>query len=214
MLEVRERRCASGGRCYVHIVLNEDEFEHGEGGQLIASEKTLTTASGWRGGWRRIRYALVGKPIHSEHEEHERLTKTKALAIFSSDNISSSAYGPEEIMRVLALAGAGPGLTIPGRATIVTLAIVMMSYRQTIKAHPRRQQLYRRQRQPGRLADHCRPGLAHRLRRDRWGRLGRRGALMSILPALYDPRVVIGVLAVGVLWWATCAGSASRGPSS
>ena len=50
---------------------------------------------------------LIGRPIHSEREEHERLTKVKGLAIFSSDNISSSAYGPEEIMRVLALAGTG-----------------------------------------------------------------------------------------------------------
>ncbi|MGH2483876.1 MAG: APC family permease, partial [Candidatus Limnocylindria bacterium] len=74
----------------------------------------------------------------SEHEEHERLSKVKALAVFSSDNISSSAYGPEEIMRVLAFAGAGVlALTIPlAGLIIIMLAIVTLSYRQTIKAYP------------------------------------------------------------------------------
>jgi amino acid transporter len=88
---------------------------------------------------RRQRTWLIGRPIHSEAEEHERLTKVKGLAIFSSDNISSSAYGPEEIMRVLAAAGAGAlTLTLPlaGLITIM-LAIVTLSYRQTIKAYPK-----------------------------------------------------------------------------
>ena len=140
MLEVRERRTgARPGDAYVRIVRPfEEEFEKGDEGQLIASEKTLGTPTGVQAVWRSVRYFLVGRPISSEQEEHERLTKTKALAIFSSDNISSSAYGPEEIMRVLALAGVGAlTLTIPLAALIiVTLAIVTMSYRQTIKAYP------------------------------------------------------------------------------
>jgi len=87
---------------------------------------------------RGLRTFLIGRPISSEHEQHERLTKVKGLAIFSSDNISSSAYGPEEILRVLALAGAGAlSLTLPIAALIIAmLAIVTMSYRQTIKAYP------------------------------------------------------------------------------
>ncbi len=48
---------------------------------------------------------LVGRPISSDHETHERLTKVKALAVFSRDNISSSAYATEEMMRILVLAG-------------------------------------------------------------------------------------------------------------
>ena len=88
---------------------------------------------------RNLRTWLIGRPIHSEREEHERLTKVKGLAIFSSDNISSSAYGPEEIMRVLAFAGAGAlALTLPLAGLIVVmLAIVTLSYRQTIKAYPK-----------------------------------------------------------------------------
>src|SRR3970282_2810708 len=87
---------------------------------------------------RGLRPFLSGRPISSEHEQPERLTKVKALPIFSSDNISSSAYGPEEILRVLALAGTGAlSLTLPIAALIIAmLAIVTMSYRQTIKAYP------------------------------------------------------------------------------
>ncbi len=86
-----------------------------------------------------MRNVLIGRPISSEREEHERLTKTKALAVFSSDNISSSAYGPEEIMRVLALAGTGAlALALPlAGLIIVMLVIVTVSYRQTIKAYPK-----------------------------------------------------------------------------
>ncbi|HEX6475604.1 MAG TPA: APC family permease, partial [Candidatus Limnocylindria bacterium] len=116
----------------------EDEFERTDEGTLIASEKTILDRRGWHAAMRGLRTFLIGRPISTEHEEHERLSKTKALAVFSSDNISSSAYGPEEIMRVLALAGvASLFLTVQLAALIIVmLAIVTVSYRQTIKAYP------------------------------------------------------------------------------
>jgi amino acid transporter len=141
MLEVRERaRGQRPGDTYVRIVRPfEEEFEHGDEGQLIASEQAIDARSGRSRAFRNLRNVLFGRPISSEHEEHERLTKVKALAIFSSDNISSSAYGPEEIMRVLALAGLAVmsawTLTLAG-LIIIMLAIVTISYRQTIKAYP------------------------------------------------------------------------------
>src|SRR3990170_4559239 len=52
-----------------------------------------------------VRGVLLGRPLASEEESGERLSKTKALAIFSSDAISSSAYATEEILRVLLAAG-------------------------------------------------------------------------------------------------------------
>ena len=105
---------------------------------LIASEKTILDRRGWHVALRGIRTFLIGRPISTEHEEHERLSKAKALAVFSSDNISSSAYGPEEIMRVLVLAGTGALFLTVQLAVliIVMLAIVTVSYRQTIKAYP------------------------------------------------------------------------------
>jgi amino acid transporter len=139
LLEVREKRKGQRlGDTYVRIVRPfEDEFEREEG-RLVATERTVLQRSGWTRTLRAIRTFLIGRPISSEHEQHERLTKVKALAIFSSDNISSSAYGPEAILTVLALAGAGAlSLTLPIAGLIIAmLAIVTMSYRQTIKAYP------------------------------------------------------------------------------
>ena len=142
LLEVREkRRGKRPGDAYVRIVRPYEDTlrKGGDEGELIATERTLLDRRGWKAGVRNLRTWLIGRPIHSEREEHERLTKVKGLAIFSSDNISSSAYGPEEIMRVLALAGTGAlVLTLPlAGLIIVMLAIVTLSYRQTIKAYPK-----------------------------------------------------------------------------
>src|SRR5439155_1057308 len=69
---------------------------------------------------------------------HERLTKAKALAVLSSDALSSVAYATEEIMRVLLLAGTAALTTsLPiGGVLVVLLFVVGFSYRQTIKAYP------------------------------------------------------------------------------
>src|SRR3972149_1701153 len=126
-LEVREhRRGRRPGDSYVRIVRPfEEEFEHEEG-RLVATERTMHGRTGWRRSMRGLRPFLIGRPISSEHEQHERLTKVKGLAIFSSDNISSSAYGPEEILRVLALAGAGAlSLTLPIAALIIAMLAVV-----------------------------------------------------------------------------------------
>ena len=85
-----------------------------------------------------LRRVLLGRPIPTERESHERLSKVKALAVFASDNISSSAYATEEIMRVLVLAGVAALVwTLPlTLAIIVVLAIVVTSYQQTLRAYP------------------------------------------------------------------------------
>jgi amino acid transporter len=139
-LEVRERkRGIRPGDAYVRIVRPfETEFERGENGHLVATSETLVSPPGLRRILSGARTFLIGRPISSEREEHERLTKLKALAVFSSDNISSSAYATEEMMRVLVLAGVGAfALVMPLTLVIVVvLAIVATSYRQTIKAYP------------------------------------------------------------------------------
>jgi amino acid transporter len=139
-LEVRERhRGKRPGDTYVRIVRPfEAEFERGESGQLVATSQTLVGAPGWQRTLARLRSFLIGQPISSEREEHERLSKLKALAVFSSDNISSSAYATEEMMRVLVVAGIGAfSLIMPLTLVIaVVLAIVATSYRQTIRAYP------------------------------------------------------------------------------
>ena len=94
------------------------------------------------GGVRRavsqIKRVLIGRPIATADEPHERVNVFTGLAVFASDNISSSAYATEEIMRVLILAGAAAlSLTLPITFVIVAvLAIVVTSYQQTIQAYP------------------------------------------------------------------------------
>jgi amino acid transporter len=86
----------------------------------------------------RIKRVLIGSPIPTARAEHERLTKVKALAVLSSDVISSVAYATEAILATLIVAGsASLGLTLPIAIAIVCLlAIVALSYRQTIPAYP------------------------------------------------------------------------------
>jgi len=82
---------------------------------------------------------LIGRRLASAEEHSERVSKKIGLAIFASDNISSSAYATEETMRILALAGIGAvaALTLPLTvAIVVVLAIVVLSYVQVIKAYP------------------------------------------------------------------------------
>src|SRR5581483_10383002 len=85
-----------------------------------------------------LRRLVIGARIPTEREIHERVNVLKGLAVFASDNISSSAYATEEIMRVLVLAGSGLlALTMPITiAIVIVLAIVVASYQQTIYAYP------------------------------------------------------------------------------
>ncbi|MCU1498012.1 MAG: amino acid/polyamine/organocation transporter, superfamily, partial [Acidimicrobiales bacterium] len=83
---------------------------------------------------------LVGKPIASSEEEHQRIGKPTALAVFASDAISSTAYATEEILLVLLLAVAFPtshSYLVPiAIAAVVLLVVVGFSYTQTIHAYP------------------------------------------------------------------------------
>jgi len=80
---------------------------------------------------------LIGSPIESIKEKHERLSKTMGLAVFSSDALSSVAYGTEEILFALVVGGAAfLNYLIPVAVAIVILvAIVATSYYQTIHAY-------------------------------------------------------------------------------
>jgi amino acid transporter len=82
----------------------------------------------------------LGPALPTSHLVHERLGKIAALAIFSSDALSSVAYATEEMLKTLFIAGAGIlafSLIVPLSGVIVlVLAILVFSYRQTIKAYP------------------------------------------------------------------------------
>ena len=81
---------------------------------------------------------LVGNPLKTSQAAHQRLSKLVALAVFSSDALSSVAYATEEILLVLILAGAAAvWLSVPVSLAIVLLLIILtVSYRQIIYAYP------------------------------------------------------------------------------
>jgi len=114
-------------------------FRYSGPGQLVAKPAASAPKTSVGRLWNRIRAITIGRPLASEEEIGERLSKKKALAIFSSDAISSSAYATEEILRVLVLAGSGIALVFSLRIAIaisVLLAVVALSYRQVCRAYP------------------------------------------------------------------------------
>ena len=106
--------------------------------RVAATEITQAPRKGMGRVVSNVKRVLIGAPIASAQAEHERLTKFKALAVLSSDAISSVAYATEAILLSLVAAGSSHlGLTLPISFAIVgLLAIVAISYRQTIPAYP------------------------------------------------------------------------------
>jgi amino acid transporter len=87
-----------------------------------------------------LKRLLVGRPLASSEQEHQRIPKTIALAVFCSDAISSTAYATDEILFVIALGSSlalGLDALVPiAIAVAILLAIVVTSYRRTILAYP------------------------------------------------------------------------------
>ncbi|KAF0108673.1 MAG: amino acid permease-associated region [Anaerolineaceae bacterium] len=85
---------------------------------------------------------LIGKPLSSDEAPHQTINKKVGLAVFASDALSSTAYATEAILEVLAFAVPLAGLAVLGYsvgvslAIIFLLAVVTISYQQTIHAYP------------------------------------------------------------------------------
>ncbi len=87
----------------------------------------------------RFKRKVLGKPLHSEELEHQRLGKPTALAVFASDNLSSSAYATEEILHVLIPVAGLVAFSLVFPITVamcVVLGFLILSYRETIKEYP------------------------------------------------------------------------------
>ena len=115
----------------------------------------------------------MGRALSTSAQEHQLLPKSLALPVFSSDTLSSVAYATEEMMLVFVTAGvAALSYRLPiALAIAALLAIVVTSYRQTVKrVSARRRLLHRR---PGEPRHDARPHRGrrdpHRLRADRRG---------------------------------------------
>ncbi|MGH2632269.1 MAG: hypothetical protein ACRDG3_02560, partial [Tepidiformaceae bacterium] len=108
-----------------------------ESNRFEATEYALRR-TGWLGRVSAVKDWLVGATMSNRRLTEERLSKKVALAIFSSDALSSTAYATQEIILVLVLAGAGAiRFSLPIAVAITALlGIVVVSYRQIIRAYP------------------------------------------------------------------------------
>jgi amino acid transporter len=113
-------------------------FRYTGKGVLTAKPKAIEPTTGLGKSLLRAKRILIGRPLATEEEIGERLSKKKALAIFSSDAISSSAYATEEILKVLVVAGAAALFASMwvAIAIVILLAVVSTSYRQIGYAYP------------------------------------------------------------------------------
>jgi amino acid transporter len=102
------------------------------------SGTTVLLRPGERKPPRTWRSWLIGRPLPTADAPHQTIGKAIGLAVFASDALSSTAYATQEILFILAVAGtAAFGYAFPiSVAIVVLLAIVVLSYEQTIHAYP------------------------------------------------------------------------------
>jgi amino acid transporter len=191
-------------------------FRYAGPGQLVA--KAAASAPRGRRGRvvARLKGVLIGRPLASEEEIGERLAKRKALAIFSSDAISSSAYATEEILKVLVFAGAAALFSSVGVAVAIAvlLAVVAVSYRQVCIAFPGGGGAYAVARQE--LAPIFGLVAAAALLIDyvmtvAVSTSSAMDQLISIVPALQDGRVEIALVAIALITVANLRGLRESG---
>ena len=165
-----------------------------------ASEPTTAAGRAWAG----VRRILIGRPLATEEEVTERLRKLKALPIFSSDAISSSAYATEEILRVLVLAGAAALFWSMWVAAAIALMLVVVStsYRQIGYAYPEGGGAYSvAKANLGRLASLIAAAalLVDYIMTVAVSTSSAVEQITSAIPALFDLRVGIAVVAIALI---------------
>ena len=193
-------------------------FRYTGKGQLTAKEAASVPTTPGARLIARIRAIVLGRPLHQDEEAGERLSKPKALAIFSSDAISSSAYATEEIILAFILGGAAlAALTwsLPVAIAIAgLLAIVAFSYRQVCMAYPNGGGSYSVSKANfGRLASLV-AASALLIDYNLTAAVSTSSAveqIVSAFPALTDVRVLIGVGALALITLANLRGVREAG---
>src|SRR5438309_3049028 len=186
-------------------------------GQMVAKAAAHQPKTGLGRIWARVRKVAIGRPLASEEEIGERLSKKKALAIFSSDAISSSAYATEEILRVLVLAGAGAALVFSLRVAIavsILLAVVALSYQQVCRAYPSGGGAYSVSKENlGALASLVAAAalLIDYVMTVAVSTASAIAQVYSVIPGLYDARIVVAVVAIALITTANLRGLRESG---
>ena len=127
------------GDVYVRMSQSYSRFFRKVGpGHFVATPESDKATSIIERSYRAVKKVLVGKPLDTAEEIHQRLNKVKALAVFGSDAISSSAYATEASLVILMAAGnMSLGVSFfTALAIAVMLSIIAFSYRQTVYAYP------------------------------------------------------------------------------
>jgi amino acid transporter len=134
-LETVEERGSRPGERYVRVVRPRRQgFERVAPGWLQATSRTSEPRTGFARRAARFRRVVLGNPLETSKFAHQRLSKAMALAILSSDSLSSVAYGPEAILFILAVGtGVAYGSLLPILGAILFLLVgLILSYRQVI----------------------------------------------------------------------------------
>ena len=140
---IQQRTVVHGSKLgdrYTRVQLGTHVAEFRQRGPDVveASATTLVPTTGAGKVYAMLKRTLLGERLATIEEVHERLTKVKALAVLSSDAISSVAYATEASLAILI--GAGLGVMhfnlLIALAIVVLMTIVGFSYRQTIHAYP------------------------------------------------------------------------------
>jgi amino acid transporter len=193
-------------------------FRYSGKGQLTAKEAASVPTTPGARVLARIKGVLLGRPLHQDAEIGERLSKAKALAIFSSDAISSSAYATEEVILAFILGGAALAALDWSLEVAIAiaglLAVVAFSYRQVCIAYPTGGGSYSvSKRNFGRLASLV-AASALLIDYNLTAAVSTSSAveqIVSAFPALSDVRVLIGVGAIGLITLANLRGVREAG---
>ncbi len=163
-----------------------------------------------------LKRKLIGTPLRTAEAPHERLSKFAALAVFSSDALSSVAYATEEILLALMLAGSvGLPWSLPiSLAIALLLLIVTTSYRQTIHAYPSGGGAYIVAKDnlgvyPGLIA--AAALLIDYVLTVSVSVAAGVAAITSAVPILYPRRVYLGILCIGLITLANLRGVKESG---
>jgi amino acid transporter len=126
------------GDTYVRTEQPYRRLFRGVKGHLVATPQSYAPGTRLARGLRVLKAVLIGRPLFSKEEVYERLNKTKALAVFGSDAISSCAYATEASLVVLVIAGNNALDTafFIALGIAVLLSVVAFSYRQIVYAYP------------------------------------------------------------------------------
>ena len=137
LVSIETHRGRRPGESYARVKRVSRFTKAGPGYFVAKPEKEVTHGRAAR-SFRALKRFFIGRPLYTAEEGLQRLNKIRALAVFGSDAISSSAYATQASLAILMVAGsAALGVSIyTALAIALLLSMVAFSYRQTVHAYP------------------------------------------------------------------------------